>query len=279
MKILVTGAQGYIGYGVVKQLIKDGHNIIATDIQEQNGNYEVEYVKADIFNIANPYDYFGKPDALLHLAWRDGFQHNASTHIDDLHKHYHFVERLVNSGINQVCILGSVHEVGFFEGSVKEDTPTKPQSLYGISKNALRYATELITKNTDTIFQWIRGYYIVGNTGMGCSVFSKITAAEMKGQNEFPFTEGKNQFDFLNYDEFCYQVASVVEQTKINGIINCCSGYPQKIGARVEQFITDNNYKIRLKYGAFPDRPYDSKAVWGDNQKIESILEARKNES
>ena len=40
----------------------------------------------------------------------------------------------------------------------------------------------------------------------------------------------------------------------------------------LERFIRENNYRIKLKYGAFPDRPYDSKAVWGDNKKIISIL-------
>lgn len=32
---------------------------------------------------------------------------------------------------------------------------------------------------------------------------------------------------------------------------------------RVERFIKENQYNIKLQYGAFPDRPYDSKAVWG----------------
>jgi hypothetical protein len=30
---------------------------------------------------------------------------------------------------------------------------------------------------------------------------------------------------------------------------------------------------IKLKYGAFPDRPYDSKAAWGDALKITRILD------
>ena len=33
-------------------------------------------------------------------------------------------------------------------------------------------------------------------------------------------------------------------------------------------FIKENGYKIKLDYGAFPDRPYDSKAVWGNDMKI-----------
>ena len=37
-------------------------------------------------------------------------------------------------------------------------------------------------------------------------------------------------------------------------------------------FIKENNYNIKLNYGAFPDRPYDSLAVWGDNTKILQIM-------
>lgn len=278
MRILVTGAQGYIGYGVVKQLLKDGCDVIATDIHGQKFNYEAEYMQSDIFEIADPYNYFHQPDVLLHLAWRDGFQHNSTSHIDDLHKHYHFIEKIATAGIRQICVLGSVHEVGFYEGAVKENTMTKPQSLYGIGKDALRNAVELVAKNNGIIFQWIRGFYIVGNLDMGCSIFSKIAKAEKAGQVEFPFTEGKNQFDFIDYETFCYQVASVIEQSEVNGIINCCSGYPQSLGNRVEQFIKDKHFRIKLKYGAFPDRPYDSKAVWGDTKKIESII-GKRNES
>lgn len=274
MKILVTGAQGYIGCGVVKQLLKKGHRVVATDIGLQKYNFEAEYIDVNIFEIENPYIFFNKPDVMLHLAWRDGFKHSSNAHIDDLHKHYHFIERMITAGLRQVCVMGSVHEVGFFEGAVKDSTPTKPQSLYGISKDALRNAIELVAKNNETIFQWIRGYYIVGNTEMGCSIFSKITEAEKKGQKEFPFTEGKNQFDFIDYEEFCEQIVSVVEQTEVNGVINCCSGYPQSIGGRVEKFIKDNNYNIKLMYGTFPDRPYDSKAIWGDNSKICKIMES-----
>ena len=58
---------------------------------------------------------------------------------------------------------------------------------------------------------------------------------------------------------------------KINGIINICHGRPEKLAERVERFIKENKYKIKLDYGKFPDRPYDSKAVWGDDKKIKYI--------
>ena len=79
-------------------------------------------------------------------------------------------------------------------------------------------------------------------------------------------------YDFIDYKDFCMQVASVVGQDEVNGIINIGSGRPEKLADRVERFIKENNYHIQLKYGAFPDRPYDSKAVWGDGSKIAKIM-------
>ena len=65
-----------------------------------------------------------------------------------------------------------------------------------------------------TNWQWLRGYYIVGHSEFGCSIFSKITAAEKEGKTEFPFTMGQNQFDFIDYDDFCAQVAAAVLSLK-----------------------------------------------------------------
>lgn len=276
MKILVTGANGYLGTGVVKQLCDDGQTVVAachsrTDIVD----IRAEIKQCDIFDIDNPYEYFGKPDVLLHMAWRNGFVHNDNSHIDDLPKHYAFIKKMLDAGCKQIAVLGTMHEVGFFEGSIKEDTPTHPESLYGISKDALRNITKLLCKNAGATFQWLRGYYIVGNSEHGCSIFSKITAAEKNGKELFPFTMGINQWDFINYDDFAKQVAATVEQKKINGVINICYGRPEKLADRVERFIKENGYKIKLDYGKFPDRPYDSKAVWGDDKKIRKIMSMR----
>ena len=215
---------------------------------------------------------------LLHLAWRDGFVHYSDAHIEDLPKHYAFIKSFAESNVQMISVMGSMHEVGFYEGSIKEDTPCNPITPYGISKNALRELTTMCCEKVHRKFQWLRGYYIVGNSKYGASIFSKITTLENEGQEEFPFTTGQNQFDFIDYEDFCEQVAMVVNQQEVLGVINVCSGYPEKLADRVERFIKDNGYRIKLKYGSFPDRPYDSKAVWGDASKIRKIFEQSKGE-
>ncbi|MBR5181060.1 MAG: NAD(P)-dependent oxidoreductase [Clostridiales bacterium] len=272
MRILVTGANGYLGQGIVRHILDCGHEVIAADFKTDNVDERAKKMACDLFAVEDPFNYFEKPDVVLHLAWRDGFVHYSDAHINDLPKHYSFIKAFAESDVKKIAVMGSMHEIGFFEGSIKEETPCNPITPYGISKNALRELTKMLCVKNNKLFQWLRGYYIVGNSQYGCSIFSKITAAEKEGKEEFPFTMGLNQFDFIDYEDFGEQVARAIGQDSVLGIINICSGHPEKLADRVERFIKENGYKIKLKYGAFPDRPYDSKAVWGDGNKISKIM-------
>lgn len=271
MKILVTGANGYLGQGIVKKLLDEGNQVIATDFYDSNIDKRATIKIANLFEIEDPYKFFEEPDMIFHMAWRDGFKHYSDNHIKDLPNHYEFIKKMVEAGTKKVSVMGTMHEVGFWEGAIKEDTPCNPTTPYGISKNALRNLTKLLAEQNNIEYQWLRGYYIVDNTKKGSSIFSKINMAVEEGKKEFPFTMGQNQYDFIDYNDFCNQVVKVLLQNEVNGIINICSGRPEKLADRVERFIKENNYDIKLKYGEFPDRPYDSKAVWGDNEKTRKI--------
>lgn len=276
MRFLVTGAGGYLGRGVVTELLNRGADIIAADYKLEGVDEKANKIEGNIFDIEDPYNYFGEPDVLIHLAWRDGFVHYSDAHINDLPLHYGFLKKIASSDIKKISVMGSVHEVGFFEGSVNEGTACRPVTPYGISKNALRQLIEAECNKQSKKFQWMRGYYIIGNQPYGSSVFAKIVSAVDKGEEKFPFTMGLNQFDFLDYDKFCSYVAETVMQDDVCGIINICSGRPEKLADRAERFISENEFPIKLEYGAFPDRPYDSKAIWGDDSKISKILEGRR---
>ena len=279
-KILVTGANGYIGSCVVKTLLDLGAEVVAIDINCNNIDDRAIKIKSNIFDInenENLYEKYGQPDACLHMAWIDGFVHKSDNHMLQLSKHYSFLNNLMENGIKQVAVMGTMHEIGFYEGMVDENTPTNPLSMYGVAKNALRKAIELKADSLGVCYQWLRCFYITGNDQYSNSIFNKILKSEQEGKTKFPFTSGQNQYDFIDINDLAMQISLCVMQNEVNGIINCCSGEPVKLADKVEGFIKDNDLNIQLEYGAFPDRSYDSKIIYGDATKIKTLVKKYKN--
>ena len=273
--VLVTGAGGYIGRHVVLALLERGVHVKALDLRLDGVDPRAERVAADLFS-ADPeiYDRLGRPDVVLHMAWRDGFKHNSPAHLDDLPAHFHLIENLLAGGLKHLAVMGTMHEVGYWEGPIDETSPCRPASLYGISKNALRETAALLAGQHDALLQWIRAYYIVGDDKFGNSIFSKLLAAAEEGRRTFPFTSGKNKYDFISVFDLARQIAAIVCQDEVAGIVNACSGEPLSLADRVEAYIREHGLDLELEYGAFPDRPYDSPGVWGDATKIRAIMAA-----
>ena len=274
--ILVTGANGYIGRNVVNYLIENNMNVIATDISLNNlkNDERIKKIEIDVFKNT---EYFlsnlKNIDTCIHLAWRNGFIHNSLTHLEDISLHYKFLSSLYEFGINNINVIGTMHEIGYWEGEVNNDTITNPISLYGIAKNSLRQSLKILADTDKSLLiKWLRVFYIQGDDKNNNSIFSKILQKEEEGALTFPFTTGKNKYDFINIKTLAEMISKSSLQTKITGIINCCSGKPVSLKEKVESFLKENNLKIKLEYGVYPDREYDSPAIWGNNDIISKII-------
>lgn len=272
-KVLVTGAGGYIGRFVVKELCNKGADVIAADLRTDGIDSRANVIIENIFSgNENIFEELGSPDICIHMAWRDGFVHSSPAHMGDLSSHYVFTKNMIEGGLKHLAVMGSMHEIGYYEGAIDENTPCNPISMYGIAKDALRRSTILLAKQNNICLQWLRAFYIYGDDKRNNSIFSKLTIAAEQGKKTFPFTSGKNKYDFISVEELAKQIAAAATQTEIDGIINCCTGNPVSLGEKVESFIKQHGFDIKLDYGAFPDRAYDSPAEWGNAEKINKIM-------
>ena len=56
LKVLVTGANGYLGQGIVKKMLDNGHQVIAADIKMDHVDKRAERFECDFSEIEEPFD-------------------------------------------------------------------------------------------------------------------------------------------------------------------------------------------------------------------------------
>jgi nucleoside-diphosphate-sugar epimerase len=275
MNFLVTGTAGYVGKHIVSSLLQQGHQVTAVyrnppkiKIKTKNILYDVLASSGDAF------ERLGRPDVCIHAAWENGFDHGNESHIKNVEGHISFMRNMLEGGLKHLVGIGTAHEIGFHVGVVSETTPTNPLNPYGIAKNYLQRVQKLLCERHGATEQWLRCYYITGDDARNNSIFRRILDASAKGQKTFPLNSGELLYDFIDVGELGRLIALVSSQSKITGIINCCSGEPVSLKTKVLKFIAENKLEIEPKWGEFPNRPYDSRAVWGETEKLELALQA-----
>lgn len=275
--IVVTGASGYVGRHVVAAGLAAGKEVLAVSRSQDDWLSarlpESSIIRSSVFDLTEAeWERVGAADAVIHLAWRDGFALRARTHAQDLSSHWGFLVEAADRGVRRIAPIGTMHEIGYWEGAVGPETPSRPTTPYGIAKVALRELLSSTLVDTATEMAWLRCYYILGDDERSNSIFNKILGAVERGETEFPFTSGKNSYDFIPVQLLAQQILTAATAAGVTGVVECCSGRPQTLADAVEGYIRDRELPIRLSYGAFPDRPFDSPGIWGDATRIDQIM-------
>ncbi len=279
MKVLVTGASGFIGRYVVEMLLKDNHEVIATSRNEKkaktfNWHHKVEYISADLNGLPeNSYEFFGKPDLLIHLAWEGLPNYNDLFHIErNLYHNYFFVKNMVKQGLKDVTIIGTCFEYGMREGCLSEDMISNPSNPYGLAKDCYRKFIEILTEQWDFKFKWVRLFYMYGEGQNEQSLLPQLNIALNNNGKVFNMSGGEQLRDFLPVEKVAEHIVKIALQNKVTGIINCCSGEPLSIRELVETYLEEKNEHIKLNLGYYPYPDYEPMAFWGDNTKLKMVL-------
>lgn len=281
MKILVTGATGFIGQHLVPALLSRGVSVIVTYRNNKAKKQvawtnDVEWRELDIFSPPkSPYIALGSPDRMVHLAWSGLPNFKADFHLtENLPADKHFLESMIEGGLNHLLVAGTCFEYGMQEGELTEDTPSLPHTNYGRAKQALHDYISKIAQQNDVTLQWARLFYMYGSGQNSTSLFSMLQKAIDEGQDSFDMSEGQQVRDFLNVETLANHLATIVLQNTVVGDINVCSGRSVTVQTLVEEYLQKNNADIKLNLGVYPYPDWEPFRFWGNTDKLTKALEA-----
>ena len=280
MKVLVTGASGFIGNHVVEYLLKSGVDVIATSRNIEKARTclwfgNVNFIQYDLNKSVHKdlFTLLKEPDLLIHLAW-EGLPHYKDLyHFEkNLPENYAFIKNMVQHGLKKLSVTGTCLEYGMQNGCLDENVPTMPDTPYSIAKDTLRRFIHALSREYRFDYTWIRLFYLYGKGQNENSILSQLDRAVDNNEEVFDMSGGEQLRDYLPVEKAAEYIVKINMQNKENGIFNCCSGKPISIRRLVEDHLETRGKQIKLNLGHrdYPD--YEPMAFWGCNRKMKSVI-------
>lgn len=279
MKILVTGASGFIGRHVVKALISRGHQVTAVDIDETKARQmpwfeQCRFVTCDVYkSIPNIREIFGEAEAVIHLVWPGLPNYKSLFHYEiNLPADYKFLKSLVTNGYSQILVAGTCFEYGMKNGCLSEEMVTNPNNSYALAKDTLRKFLEMLSRVHPFQLQWARLFYLYGEGQNPNSILAQLQQAINRGDEVFNMSGGEQLRDYLPVEKAAEYIVRVVENREFSGIVNICSGHPISVRNLVENYLVSQGKTMRLNLGYYPYPDYEPMAFWGDTKLLNKVI-------
>jgi dTDP-6-deoxy-L-talose 4-dehydrogenase (NAD+) len=281
VKVLVTGATGFVGRHLVQALLARGCEVRAVARNAETAANlpwinAVEFVSADIHAAdLDVSTLTADIDALVHLAWPGLPNYQALFHFEhNLMADYRFIKGAVEAGVTQVLVTGTCFEYGMQSGPLSEQTAPQPGNPYGLAKNSLRLFLENLQRVLPFTLQWARLFYLHGEGQNPNSLLAALDRAIDAGDDRFNMSAGEQLRDYLAIETAAGYLAAIVQQREFDGVINCASGQPVSVRALVEQRVRERGASIRLNLGHYPYPTHEPMAFWGVADRLQQLLGA-----
>ena len=204
-KVVITGANGFIGSSLIKKMISNNVEVVAVDITFAGDRLPASdliiKVESGVDTALADKIPAGEYDAFYHLAWRGvngSDKADPSVQLANIQMAVDCANICKKLNIKKLLCAGTVAENATF--SLPHLEKTSGGMMYGVAKHACRLILEDYCKNIGQQFVWMQfsNIYGVGNkTGNLVS----YTLGELMAGKEATFGPALQPYDFIYVDD------------------------------------------------------------------------------
>jgi nucleoside-diphosphate-sugar epimerase len=178
------------------------------------------------------------------------------------------MQLLIEAQCRSVVMVGTVAEYDTDIGFLTETSPTKPATIYAVSKLSLAQMAERMALDAGINFAWARMFYLYGPEEDQRRLVAALINTLMCGER-FQATAGEQVRDYVHVADAARALWHLVKGGH-TGIYNVSSGYPVTIRDLIMMIAQQLDAQHLVDLGALPYRQWEPMFICGDNRKLRS---------
>ena len=291
-KILVTGADGFIGSHLTEELLRLGYNVCAFVLYNSFNSWgwlddtpkslqdNLDIFFGDIRDPHGVYEAMKGCDVVMHLAALIAIPysyHSPDTYIDtNIKGTLNILQAARKLGIEKVVHTSTSEVYGTARFTpINEEHPLQGQSPYSATKIAADQMALAFYNSFDTPVAIIRPFNTYGPRQSARAVIPAVITQIASGQHKIKLGSTHPIRDFNYVKDTVKGFISVAEvDAAVGNVINIGNNYEISIGELAELIAEIMQVKIEIQPEKIRLRPAKSEVdrLWADNTKAEKLL-------